>query len=135
VASNRYMYDAFISYSSLDSTWVRNSLLPMLESRGFKIIIDFRDFVGGAFSIEEMERAVLESKRVIIVMTPDYMRSSWSKLENVMAQALDPAAQTRKVLPLLKDDCTIPLRLRILHWRDLRKGDPAQWELLVQDLI
>lgn len=130
-----FLYDAFISYSHNDSQWVKKILIPKLESHNFKVIIDYRDFRGGSFSIEEMERAVIQSRNVILVLTEDYLKSNWSKFENIMAQSLDPSAIQRKIIPILRKSCKIPLRLKILHYRDMRTNDIDQWELLIQDLI
>jgi len=57
-----------------------------------------------------------------------------SKFENVMAQTLDPAAVQRKIVPVLHKDCAIPLRLKILNYRDLRTETDQAWELLSADL-
>jgi toll-like receptor 2 len=128
-------YDVFVSYSHVDATWVRETLLMRLESHGFVICIDFRDFVGGSAGVEEMERCVLNSKRVLLVLTPHYIASEWSTFENIMAQTLDPAAVARKMVPVLREKCDLPLRLRILHYVDLRKEDEAAWDRLVRDLM
>jgi hypothetical protein len=128
-------YDVFISYSHNESDWVRGTLLPRLETHGFSVLIDFRDFRTGSLSVEEMQRAVLQSKRVILVLTKHYVKSDWTKFEDAMAQTLDPGAVQRKIIPILRENCSIPLRLKILHYRDLRTDDDQQWELLVRDLM
>jgi len=128
------MTDVFISYSHKDHEWVRNVLLPMLEQHAFSVLIDYRDFKAGRFSVEEMERCVLQARHVLLVLTPDYVNSEWATFENVMGQTLDPAAIKRKLVPLLRVDCDIPLRISIIHYRDLRSDDQEQWELLYRDL-
>lgn len=40
-------YDVFISYSSEDEDWVKQELLKNLEAEGYKVYIDFKDFVPG----------------------------------------------------------------------------------------
>jgi hypothetical protein len=129
------MYDVFISYSSKDVDWVQQILLQKLESHGFSVIIDYRDFKTGSFSVEEMQRAVQESRHVILVLTKNYLTSEWTKFENVMAQTIDPGAATRKMIPILREDCDIPLRLKILTIRNLKTEDERQWELLIRDLV
>ena len=131
----QYAYDIFISYSHKDSPWVTGELLPKLEQHGFRVFIDFRDFQSGSFSVTEMERAVNSSKRVLLVLTDDYIKSDWGTFENVMGQTTDPAAINRKLIPVLRGTCNIPLRLQILHYRDLRNNDPQQWDLLIRDLM
>lgn len=129
------VYDVFVSYSHADLRWVQDHLVPNLEGLGFKVAVDYRDFRGGSTGIEEMERCTLESKRVICVFSPEYVLSEWTKFENIMAQALDPGAVSRKVVPVLYKDCDIPLRLRILHYRDMRVDAPEAWALLARDLM
>lgn len=128
-------HDVFVSYSHTDAPWVRNILLPTLENHGFSVCIDFRDFQAGSFGVSEMQRAVTESRHTLLVLTESYVLSDWAVFENAMAQSLDPAAVTRKVIPVLHMDCEIPLRIRILHYRDLRQDDPEQWNLLIRDLL
>jgi hypothetical protein len=128
-------YDAFISYSHKDADWVQSELLPRLENHGFKVCIDFRDFPGGGAAISSMENAVISSKRVILVMTPSYIESEWGTFENLMARTIDPAAIRRKVVPLLKETCEIPLYLKMLTYRDLRSDTSDEWDRLMQDLI
>ena len=127
--------DVFISYSHADVDWVQRLLLPRLEARGFSVLIDFRDFKAGGFSVEQMERAVESCRKVLIVLTPAYVASDWGRFENVMAQTLDPAAVERKIVPVLREQCKVPLRLRVLHYRDLTSADAAQWERLINDLV
>jgi hypothetical protein len=128
------LYDVFVSYSHEDSEWVRDVLLLKLENAGFSVCIDFRDFVSGAFSVEEMQRSVQSSKRTLLVLTPAYVRSEWGRLENIMAQTLDPIAVQRRVIPILRENCNVPLRLSIIHHRDLRSGTDEQWDFLFRDL-
>jgi hypothetical protein len=48
---------------------------------------------------------------------------------------MDPAASERKIVPVLLEDCEIPLRLSILHYRNLRTWDVDEFERLVGDLL
>lgn len=128
------MYDVFVSYSSSDAIWVHETLIPQLLSHHFTVISD-RDFEAGSFSEEQMEQAVLNSRRVLTVMTPDYFRSGWAKLEAAMARLLDPGAVSRKIVPVLaKDTSDVPLRFKALVYRDLRQPNAEQWRNLMQDL-
>lgn len=128
-------YDVFISYSHNDIAWVRDVLVPYLESHHFIVAVDYRDFQGGAFSIDEMERCVIESRHLIAVFSQAYFNSDWGKLENVMAQTQDPGATQRKLVPILMQDCSIPLRLSIINYIDLRKDEALKWNMLIQSLI
>jgi hypothetical protein len=110
-------------------------LVPRLSAAGYSIVLDATDFVAGATGIGEMERAVIDSRRVLLVLTPEYLASRWGTFENLMAQTLDPDARDRKMIPVLLKDCSLPLRLRMLHYRDLREDEAREWDRLMRDLI
>jgi hypothetical protein len=129
------MADVFISYSHKDSVWVRGTLVPKLRNHSFAVFIDYEDFRAGAFSPEEMQRAVETTTRTLIVLTPNYVESEWCLLENVIAQTSDPGAMARKLIPVLRESCNIPLRLKVLHHRDLRQDSADEWDRLIRDLI
>ncbi len=127
--------DVFVSYSHEDLAFVRDRLVPYVEAHQFTVLVDWRDFVAGSLSVEEMQRAVVECKRVVAVLSPAYVRSEWTTFENAMAQTADPAAINRKIIPVLLAECELPLRLRMIHHRDLSTDDPEQWNLLIRDLM
>jgi TIR domain-containing protein len=99
------------------------------------VMIDCRDFQAGSFSVEEMQRGVLQSRHLLLVLTPAYVISEWTKFENAMAQTLDPGAAQRKLIPILRETCDVPLRLSAIHYGDLRTDDEEQWKLLFRDLM
>ena len=107
---DKFDYDVFISYSSKDKAWVRGELLSRIEQAGLKAFIDFRDFTPGAPSIKECERGVVTCRKTLVILTPDYIASGWCEIENIMAQTLDPANETLRIIPLLKTECKKPLR-------------------------
>ena len=88
-----FTYDVFISYSHADSEWVTQTLLPRLEAAGLKACVDARDFRPGAPSVKEMARAVQNSRKTVLVLTPAYLASAWAEFERLMLQTLDPAAR------------------------------------------
>jgi predicted phosphodiesterase len=120
---NQPEYDAFISYSHRDEKWVHSWLLPRLEGGGLRVCVDFRDFEPGAPSITEMERAVRQSRKTLLVLTPNYLASEWTEFENILASTLDPAARRRRIIPLFLEQCKLPLRIRSLTYLDFTGSD------------
>lgn len=116
MSGSDFQYDVFISYSHKDTDWVRGWLLPHLESFGVTVCIDYRDFEPGAPSVIEMERAVLSSRKTLLVITSSYVESEWTEFESVMVQTLDPAARERRAIPLLLEKRNLPLRLGTLTY-------------------
>lgn len=74
-------YDFFISYSALDQLWVRSWLLPRLERAGLTVCIDFRDFDVGTPSLLNMEQAISRSKRIVLVLTPNWIKVNGLRLK------------------------------------------------------
>ena len=128
-----FVYDVFISYSSQDKGWVRGELLQRLDAAGLKTFIDFRDFDIGAPSLTEMERGVLTSHKTLLVLTPAYLKSQWTEFENLMLQTLDPANRARRLIPLRKELCELPLRIGMLTYVDF--SDPSELDLAWQKLL
>src|SRR3954451_18170059 len=115
-------YDVFISYSSKDKEWVRGELLQRIEKAGLRAFIDYRDFTRGAPSIKEMERGVVECRKTLLILTPDYIESEWAEIEVGMGQTLSPANRDLRMIPLLKTQCDKPLRLAALTHVDFTDG-------------
>src|SRR5437867_142118 len=107
-------YDAFISYSHNDSDWVQRWLGPRLVAAGVRVCIDVDCFEPGEPSLSAMERAVLRSRKTVLVLTPSYFASDWAEFENIMTQTLDPSGRKRRLIPLLLVNCDLPLRIRAL---------------------
>jgi len=132
----QFDYDVFISYSHADKVWVRGELLKRLEASGLRACIDTRDFRPGAPSVTEMERAVLTSRKTVLVLTPDYVASAWTEFETLMLQTLDPAARQRRIVPLLKAHVELPLRISYLSYVDFSdpQDEALAWTRLLNAL-
>lgn len=119
--ARRFKYHVFVSYSHRDEAWVTTWLVPRLKRAGLRVCLDSESFAPGASSITEIERAVLESRKTLLVLTPSYLRSQWTEFENVLVQTVDPNARSRRLIPLLVRRCEMPLRLRALVYVDFRR--------------
>jgi hypothetical protein len=127
VKGNAFVYDVFISYSSKDRDWVRTELLPRLEAANLQVCLDFRDFELGAPSLTEIERAVQTSHKTLLILTPTYLASVWAEFESLILQTLDPGSRERRLVPLLKARCDLPLRIRYLTYVDFAGAE--DWDI------
>lgn len=123
-SSPAVMYDVFISYSAKDAAWVRGPLLQQLESHSLHVCLDVRDFRPGVARVEEMERAILTSRYTLIILTPHYLSSGWTRFERLMHQTLDADMSTYRLIPVLKTPCTLPISIGYLTYVDFT--DPQQ---------
>jgi tetratricopeptide (TPR) repeat protein len=111
-------FDVFISYSHQDADWVRSWLLPRLEAAGLRACIDSRDFDIGVPSIINMEKAVELSRKTLLILSPSWVQSEWTKFESLLIQTDDPSGTQRRTLPLLLENCQLPKRLGIFTHAD-----------------
>ncbi|XP_042340500.1 LOW QUALITY PROTEIN: toll-like receptor 2 [Plectropomus leopardus] len=76
-------YDAFVSYSDMDSGWVEAHLVPELEQGEppFKLCLHKRDFVPGGWIVDNIMDAIEKSHRTLFVLSQHFVRSEWCKYE------------------------------------------------------
>ena len=129
----KYVYDAFISYSHVDKTWVQERLAPRLEQAGLRICIDERDFGLGKTIVGEMARAVKESCFTLAILSPAYLTSNFTELERVMARHLGLEKSQRRLLCVMYQTCSPSLDVRAHLWLDMT--DNTSFETKVSRLI
>jgi tetratricopeptide (TPR) repeat protein len=136
MAETDFKYDVFVSYSSANKEWVRKTFVPILEKAGLKVCDYYRDFDVGAPIVMEMERAILESRKTIPVLSPAYLKSGWTEFESLMLQTLDAANRERKLLPVILETCELPLRISYLNCINFANPDDIEieWQRLSRSL-
>ena len=77
------LYDAFVSYSHKDDDFVENNILQKLEEgpRPYKLCIHTRDWLAGEWIPEQIARSVEESRRTIVILSPNFIESVWGRME------------------------------------------------------
>jgi cellulose biosynthesis protein BcsQ len=135
-AKKPYHYDAFISYSQKDLKWVQSQLLTQLESRNLRVCIDYRDFEPGRSNLREIERAVTESNKTILVLTPGYVKKEWIEFEKILIQASDPTALQRRMIPILLKTCELPARIKLISYLDFTNPQKlmSQFDRLINSI-
>ncbi len=118
-------FDVFVSYSHLDSGWVRTWLIPRLRQAGLSVCIDRESFDVGVPSIRNMERAVAASRHTLLVCTPAWVDSSWGELEAILSYDV----RTRRTLPLLYKRCALPTSIAGLSGADFTGTADPEAEL------
>ena len=132
-------YDFFVSYRHRepDKSWVRKTLVPALEAKGLRALIDYRDFRLGAALVTEMARAVEESRYTLAVITRAYIQSNFTELENVMAKQLGLENSQVRLIGIIRDpELDISqVRLDIRGSLMLDMTDDDEFEVLVERLV
>ncbi|XP_074519569.1 uncharacterized protein LOC141785272 [Halichoeres trimaculatus] len=87
-AGAKFQYDAFVSYSWKDETWVMGQLVPHLErpgAGGLRLCLHHRDFRPGAAVLENIEAAIYSSRHTICVVSRNFLQSEWCSVEFQLA--------------------------------------------------
>ena len=81
-----FKYDAFIVFSSHDSAFVDNTLVPLIEE-DFKLTccIHHRDFILGVPFVQNMANSVSQSRKIIAVVSKHFFESNNCDFELQMA--------------------------------------------------
>ena len=103
------LYDAFVSYSKADVNWVLNSLCPALETeeRPYRLCIHERDFEPGGLITDNILYSVKYSRRMIMILTRDFLKSYWCRLEFKSAHTRVLKDRTNYLIVILFDNISI----------------------------
>ncbi|XP_033727792.1 uncharacterized protein LOC117317104 [Pecten maximus] len=98
-------WDSFISYKSsdVDQHFVLHVLLPKLEELGFKVCLHCRDFLPGETIANNIINAIVNSRRTILILSPRFVRSEFTRLEYQVAQQ-EMLKRKHRIIPLLLED-------------------------------
>ncbi|XP_026221840.1 uncharacterized protein LOC113166096 isoform X3 [Anabas testudineus] len=114
-------YHVFISYSSTDYQWT-HSLINQLESCSLQVCYHERDFTPGRTVLENMSDCIQHSQKVLLVLSPEFVRSRWCLLEANMSLFRD-CLERKPIVPVLLDPgVSVPLHL--CHLTYLEASDP-----------
>ncbi|XP_063613695.1 toll-like receptor 13 isoform X1 [Penaeus indicus] len=84
--ADKYLYDTFVCYSQADRQWVFEHLVAKLEDGGrYRVCIHERDFTVGQEITDNIISSVERSRKVVVVLSPSFIRSSWCMFELQMA--------------------------------------------------
>ncbi|XP_063706924.1 protein toll [Culicoides brevitarsis] len=99
-------YDAFISFSQHDEDLVAEYLVPELESGEFpyKLCIHFRDWIVGDVIADQVTRSVNESRKTIVILSPNFLTSVWGQAEFRQAHNLAVKEGLSRVIMILYGD-------------------------------
>lgn len=135
-----YQYDVFLSYrhSEPDGSWVRKQLVPALKAAKLKVCFDgdYKCFRAGEPILKSMEKAVIQSRYTVAVLSPDYEDSGFTEIENLLAQHLGAENKQKRFLGVLYRECNVrELALRLRFSRLIDMHNPDEFALGVEQLV
>ncbi|MEU9444038.1 TIR domain-containing protein [Streptomyces sp. NPDC048304] len=110
--------DFFISYSPADERWA-SWIAWTLEEAGYRTVLQAWDFVPGTNFVDFMDRGVSESAAVIAVLSRNYERSRYGRMEWQAALRADPDAPERRLITVRVEDIPVEGLLATITYVDL----------------
>jgi tetratricopeptide (TPR) repeat protein len=98
------MKDFFISYNRADCQWAE-WIAWTLEEGGYSTVLQAWDFRPGDDFVLEMDKAIKEGQRTILVLSPDFLASKYTPSEWSAAFVQDPEGKFSKLLPVKVREC------------------------------
>lgn len=95
--------DFFISYNKADKEWAK-WVAGILEEANYTTYIQAWDFIPGQNFVLEMQNAICHSKHTIIILSRDYLSSTYCQPEWAAAFNIDPESKYRKLIPIRISD-------------------------------
>lgn len=118
-------YDLFISYADADRAWVEGYLLDSLKQAGVRYHSEAA-FALGTVRLLEFERAIQQSDRTLLVLSPAYLADGFHQFIDLLAQCYGFDSATWPVIPLVLQSVKLPPRLNALV--KLNATNPDEWE-------
>lgn len=117
-------FDVFVSYrhDEVDTAFARE-LVSALEADGYRVAIDERDFLANASFLQEMERAIRQSRFTVAVISARYLESGNTEEEAIITKVLDMGDRRRRLIPLVIEPVSLPVWLYGIVGVDWTKRD------------
>jgi hypothetical protein len=112
------MEDFFISYNKADKDYTQR-IGNWLGQAGFTTILQTNNFVAGSNFVSEIHAALEQARRIILVLSPDYLRAPFTQAEWMAALVKDPTSKNRTLIPVRVRECKPVGLLRPIVYIDL----------------
>jgi WD40 repeat protein len=124
--------EIFVSYADDARAWAEGYLLDGLREAGVRCSSP-ASFAPGRPYVAELERAVQESARVLLVITPGFLADMGTSFLQLLAVTFGLQTRSWPVIPLLLDPAlSLPPSLAILTAIDA--SDPDSWPAVIGQL-
>lgn len=110
--------DLFISYTGSDHAWAE-WIAWQLKAAGYSVFLQAWHFRPGKNFILEMEEGMAKCDRTLIVLSPRYFTSGFTKAEWTAAFAKDPTGEKGLFIPVRIEKCDLPDLLAARIYIDL----------------
>lgn len=114
------------------------------ETEGFQLCLHDRDFKAGYTIVDNILESVQTSRKVVLILSPDFASSSWCKYEASLAEQRLLEDKRDMLVPILLQEipfevqsrrlATLMKRITCLEWSDDERGQNIFWRRLTEIL-
>ncbi len=128
-----FLYDAYISYADkgADRQFLWENLVPRLEQAGLRVAVSGDVDNPGVARVVNVERGIRQSKRTVILLSPNYLLDNIADFENTLAQTMGIQEGTYRLLPVRIAPIAenqLPTRMSMLSTLDVAISSRAERE-------
>lgn len=124
----------FLSHSSNDKGFV-SRLANDLVAKRVPVWFDQWELKVGDSLIEKIQQGLTDSSWLAVVLSKNSVKSQWVRKELAAAQALELHKRSVFVLPLIIEDCEIPVFLLDKLYADFRQSYENGFESLIRRVV
>lgn len=123
--------DFFISYNEADKYWAAG-IGDWLDQAGYTTTLQAQDFVASSNFVAQMHKAVESARRMIMVLSPEYLSAPFPQAEWTAVFATDPGCTMGRLVPVRVRSCEPGGLLKPIVYIDLvdLKPEDARRRLL-----
>src|SRR5262249_46342181 len=118
-----------------DSDWVWQTLVPRLEQAGVRVAVSEDVLQPGVERVVGIERGIRQAKRMLLVLSDQYLADNWVGFEGVLTQTKDINEGTYSLLPVRWCDIKQELPGRLSMLEPVKLASPARAEREFSRLI
>jgi hypothetical protein len=123
----------FISYSHKDKDFVDRLALILIDNR-IKVFVDRWEMKLGDSITTKIQDAISDASYLMVILSKNSVASDWCKREITSALMLELERKRIVLLPILIEDCEIPLFLRDKFYADFRQSFETGLETVLESL-
>ncbi len=123
----------FISYSHSDKIFVDKFAENLVKAR-HHVWLDRWELSLGDSITAKIEESLTESSAMLLILSKNSVQSQWCRREITAGLLRELEHKRTFVLPIVIDDCEIPLFLRDKLYADFRKDPTAAFDLVDRSL-
>ena len=128
------MYDLFICHSSSDHAFVK-WLSTELGKKGIKSWVDEGEILVGDSLIGKIDEGISKTRFFAVVLSRNSVKSRWVKKELEMAFTKEFKKRKVFILPLVVEDCKIPLYIETKRFADFRESSEKAMRNILEVLV